>query len=302
MIHRGYYSLRAADLLAGTDIFTPPSIYYPDVNLAAERAEAASWLRVTFSLPPETDLNAPGELLNDLRLQRGREFWELGLYDEARLEFESLRNDVADDPADSFRLANYLLDLGLYRPAIFGMRQVLTLAGMESQAATLHAPIYFNHVRYGVYYRDLVEKSAAENEFHPIIIYSVMRQESLFEGFVRSAAGARGLMQVIPATGENIYSRIGWPGNYTANDLYRPLVSVKYGVYYLRTNYDLLGDDIYATLAAYNGGPGNAIEWQTLGQGDPDLILESIRFTETRDYIKSIYETYDVYKKIYATQ
>ena len=298
---QGYYSLRAADLLTGSATFVPPNMYHPDADLTAERAEAASWLRVTFSLPPETDLDSPGELLNDLRLQRGREYWELGLYDEARLEFESLRNDVSDDPADSFRLANYLLDLGLYRPAIFAMRQVLTLAGMENQAEALRAPIYFNHIRYGMYYRELVESAAAEYDFHPILIYSVMRQESLFEGFVRSTAGARGLMQVIPATGDTVYNRIGWPSGYTDADLYRPLVSVRYGTYYLRYNANLLGGDLYATLAAYNGGPGNAFEWQARGQGDPDLQLESIRFSETRDYIKSIYETYDAYKKIYAT-
>lgn len=297
---QGYYSLRAADLLMGIAPFSPPNLYHPAMDLQTERTEAASWLRVTFSLPPETNLDNPGKLLNDLRLQRGREFWELGLYDEARLEFESLRNDVSSDPADSFRLANYLLDLGLYRPAIFAMRQVLSLAGMESQAEALRAPIYFSHVRYGLYYSDLVETAAVENDFHPLFIYSVMRQESLFEGFVRSAAGARGLMQIVPATGATIQSRTGWPIGYTDNDLYRPQVSVKYGAYYLRYSNNLLGGDIYATLAAYNGGPGNAAEWQTLSKGDPDLFLESIRFAETRDYIKGIYETYDAYKKIYG--
>ena len=65
-------------------------------------------------------------------------------------------------------------------------------------------------------------------------------------------------------------------------------------------NYTLLNNDIYATLAAYNGGPGNAAEWQELGKGDPDLMLESVRFAETREYIESIYETYSAYKKIYG--
>jgi soluble lytic murein transglycosylase len=297
---QGYYSLRAADLLMNIPPFASPNLYHPATDFPTERAEAAAWLRVTFSLPPETDLEGPAELLNDLRLQRGREFWELGLYDEARLEFESLRNDLSGDPVASFRLANYLLDLGLYRPAVFAIRQVLSLAGMEGQSEALSAPVYFNHVRYGLYYSDLVEKAAGENAFHPLFLYSVMRQESLFEGFVRSTAGARGLMQVIPATGANIQSRTGWPIGYSDNDLYRPLVSIKYGAYYLNYNYNLLNGDFYATLAAYNGGPGNALEWQSISQGDPDLFLESVRFAETRDYIKGIYETYDAYRKIYS--
>ena len=221
--------------------------------------------------------------------------------DKARLEFESLRADVRENAADTFRLANYMHDLGLYRPAILAMRQVLELAGMEDHAESLHAPAYFNHIRYGTYYSDLVDPIAEANDFHPLFIYSVMRQESLFEGFVLSAAGARGLMQVIPATGANIASLHGYPVAYTENDLYRPIISVKFGTWYLESNREFLDDDLYATLAAYNGGPGNAIEWQKLSDGDPDLLLESVRFAETRNYIKAIYETYTIYKSIYSS-
>jgi len=297
----GYYSERARDLLTGTEPFSLPNAYNPETDSATERAEAASWLRITFNLPAETDLEGLGTLQEDLRLQRGREFWELGLYNEARLEFESLRADVSESPADSFRLANYLLDLGLYRPAIFSARQVLDLAGMEDHAASLHAPVYFSHIRYGTYYSDLVIPTAEEHDFHPLFIYSVMRQESLFEGFIHSVAGARGLMQIIPATGANIARSNSWLIEYSAEDLYRPMVSVKFGVWYLASNRELLDDDLYATLAAYNGGPGNAIEWQALGNGDPDLLLESVRFAETRNYIKAIYEAYNIYKSIYGT-
>jgi soluble lytic murein transglycosylase len=172
---------------------------------------------------------------------------------------------------------------------------------METHAETLHAPAYFNHIRYGTYYSDLVEPAAKEHDFHPIFIYSLMRQESLFEGFVHSAAGARGLMQIIPATGANIASQNNWLIEYTTEDLYRPMVSVRFGTWYLASNRELLDNDLYATLAAYNGGPGNAIEWQRLANGDPDLFLESVRFTETRDYIRAIYETYRIYETIYST-
>lgn len=295
----GYYSQRARDLMMGIEAFASPSIYHPEVDTAKELAEATSWLRITFDLPADTDLENLGSLASDLRLQRGREFWELGLYDEARLEFESLRADVSDNPADSFRLANYLLDLGLYRPAIFAARQALTLAGMEDHVESLRAPAYFSHIRYGRYYSDIVDETAEEYGFHPLFLYSVMRQESLFEGFVRSAAGARGLMQIVPRTGASIANANNWVVEYTEEDLYRPLVSIKFGAWYLNQNRDLLDGDLYATLAAYNGGPGNALEWQALGRGDPDLMLESIRFAETRDYIKSIYETYRIYEEIY---
>jgi soluble lytic murein transglycosylase len=298
----GYYSERAREVLEGAAPFTAPDVYNPETDMDAEREEAISWLRITFELPPETDLTSLGTLQDDLRLQRGREFWELGLYNEARQEFESLRESVSDNAADSFRLANYMLDLGLYRPAIFAARQVLELAGMESHAASLHAPAYFNHIRYGRYYSDIVESVAAADGFHPLFIYSVMRQESLFEKFILSPAEARGLMQIIPATGQNIANTHGYPIEYTENDLYRPLISIKFGTWYLASNRTLMEGDLYATLAAYNGGPGNASEWKTLANGDPDLFLESVRFAETRDYIKAIYETYAIYKSVYGIQ
>ncbi|NOY99876.1 MAG: tetratricopeptide repeat protein [Chloroflexi bacterium] len=297
----GYYSERARDLLMGNAPFTPPALYYPDADLAAERVEAASWIRVTFNLPAETDLSSPGPLLQDTRLQRGREFWELGLYDEARLEFESLRAAVSESPADSFRLANYLLDLGMYRPAVFAIRQVLTLAGLEDHADSLHVPAYFNHVRYGLYYEDIVTPAAQDNGLHPLFLFSVIRQESLFEGFVSSTAGARGLMQIIPSTGASIARNMGWPFYYKPSDLYRPLVSVTLGAHYLSSNRRLLDGDIYAALAAYNAGPGNALIWKDLGGDDPDLLLEVIRFAETRRYIQYIYETYNIYRTLYGT-
>ncbi|MCB0119401.1 MAG: hypothetical protein KDD72_10255, partial [Anaerolineales bacterium] len=62
----------------------------------------------------------------------------------------------------------------------------------------------------------------------------------------------------------------------------------------------LLQGDLYATLAAYNGGPGNAIEWKSLAGDDPDLFLESVRFEETRNYIRNIYEIYLVYRRLYS--
>ncbi len=298
----GYYSVRARDLLTTPEPFAPPPIYNPDVDLEAERAEAAAWVRITFELPPDTDLERLSPtLLEDPRMVRGNELWEIGLYDEARLEFESLRLAVANDPAESFRLANYLLDLGLYRPAIFAIRQVLTLAGKEDHAASLQAPPYFAHVRYGLYYADIVTPIAKEYGLHPLFLFSVIRQESLFEGFVHSTAGARGLMQIIPGTGANVARNIGWPVDFNPDDLYRPLVSVRLGAHYLATNRSSLGNDIYAALAAYNAGPGNAAIWKSLAGDDPDLLLEVIRYKETRDYIRSIYETYAIYRSLYGS-
>jgi soluble lytic murein transglycosylase len=296
----GYYSERARELLVGRAPFTAPSAYDINIDLEAERADAAAWLRVTFGLPADTDLDGLGPLAGDLRIVRGTEFWELGLYEEARLEFENLRESASVSPENSFRLANYMLDLGLYRSAIFAAREVLTLAGLDEHSSSLNAPTYFNHVRYGTYYADLIVSSAQAQGFHPLFLFSVVRQESLFEGFISSTAGARGLMQIIPSTGASIARSAGWPLPFELDDLYRPIVSVRLGADYMASNHRLLGGDTYAALAAYNAGPGNAAAWQELAPNDPDLFLEVVRFQETRDYIRFIYEIYAIYRTLYS--
>jgi soluble lytic murein transglycosylase len=68
----------------------------------------------------------------------------------------------------------------------------------------------------------------------------------------------------------------------------------------MEANRKILNGDLYGALAAYNGGPGNALQWYQLGAGDPDLMLESIRFDETRQYIRNIYEIYVIYRRLYT--
>jgi len=297
----GYYSERARDTLFGQSIFQPPPAYNLTGDLAADRRAAEAWIRIQFNLPSNTDLSSPGALLQDPRLTRGSELWNLGLYDEARLEFEDLRQTVSEDPADSYRLANYLLDLGLYRIAISAIQQVLTLAGMKTYTQMLTAPNYFNHVRYGLYYQDLILAAAQQNGFDPLFLFSVVWQESQFEGSVHSSAGARGLMQIMPETGASIAQNMGWPPDYSADDLYRPLVSLNLGAHFLRTNLNYFDGDLYAALAAYNSGLGNAEIWKDLAGGDPDLFVEIVRYEETRNYIRNIYEIYIVYRSLYGS-
>jgi soluble lytic murein transglycosylase len=107
---------------------------------------------------------------------------------------------------------------------------------------------------------------------------------------------------VIPATGDQIASELAWQPSYDSEDLYRPIVSVRFGSYYLHRTRDMLNGNIYGGLAAYNAGPGSAMIWQELAGGDPDLLLEIIRFEETRNYIRFIYEIYSAYRTMYTPQ
>lgn len=294
----GYYSERSRDILIGRQPFTPPLVYDLGFDPVSERQEAEYWMREIFTIPEGTDFSSLGSLLQEARLVRGTELWALGLYDEARLEIESLWQAVRTNPLDNYRLANYLIELGFYRTAIFAAREVLNLNQMDD-AATMNAPIYFNHVRFGSYYRELVIPIAQAYNFHPLFLFSVVRQESLFAGWVQSSAGARGLMQIIPTTGESIAAQAGWPPNYTAKDLYRPKVSLTFGADYLSDQRDYFDGDLFVALAAYNGGPGNAAIWKELAGNDQDLFVEVIRFEETRRYIQGIYEIFSIYRRIY---
>lgn len=297
----GYYSERARDLLAGRAPFEAPLSMNLLPDMTRLRADADSWVRLTFNLPADTDLTGPGPLATDLRFVRGTELWDLGLYEDARAEFENLRSEVSADAVLTYRLANYMLEIGLYRPAIFAARQVLNLAGLDEHTESMLAPPYFSHVRYGLYYSDLILPDAQKEGINPLFLFSVIRQESLFEGFVQSGAGARGLMQVIPSTGAQIANELGWPPYYEESDLYRPDVSVAFGAHYLKKNLNLFNGDPYAALAAYNGGPGNAAAWRELSGNDPDLFLETVRFEETRNYIRNIYEIYIIYRRLYGS-
>jgi len=298
----GYYSERARDLLMGKTVFEAPSSYNLNFDLVKERSEAESWIRITFNLPANTNLTGLGGLSSDGRLTRGTELWQLGLFDQARDEFEDLRLAVASNPVDSYRLVNYMVDLGLYRMAIASSRQLLKLAGLETYTQMLVAPQFFNHINYGVYFHDLVVPYAHEFNINPLFLFSMIAEESSFEGFVHSSAGARGLMQIMPATGQERAETLGWPMNFTSDDLYRPNISIRLGASYFSKNlYDFNGD-YFAALSAYNAGPGFALSWENLAGSDPDLYLEVVRFTNSDpyDYIWNIYEIYIVYRSIYS--
>lgn len=294
----GYYSERARLLLTEQDPLTASPMYDLGYDLAGERKEAENWLVKTFNLPVETDLTSPGGISADPGYQRALEFHSLGLYGESSREMTTLLDGMKTDPAALFRMLDPLLDLGLYRSAISTSRQILDLAQMDD-AATLKAPVYFNHIRFGAFFREDVLKAAQDENIHPFVLFSTLRQESMFEGFVESSAGARGIMQIMPATGSEIAGNMGWPPNYKDDDLYRPMVSIRMGARYLARQRDYFGGNLMAALAAYNAGPGNTEIWLNLANKDTDLFLEIIRYEETRRYLTQISEFTGIYSRLY---
>jgi soluble lytic murein transglycosylase len=296
----GYYSDRAADLVDDRAMFDAGGVPDFNVDLEAERLQAEAWLRDTFAISgPEPLTELDDKLASDGRMIRGEELLRLGLSDQAEAEFASLQQDYMQDAESTYRLMHKFLDLKLFRQAILASRQILQLAGMDD-AATMTAPIYFNRIRFGPYFSELILPEAADEGFDGLFVLSVVRQESLFDGYATSSAAARGLMQVVPDTGAEIADQLGWPPDYTADDLYRPVVSIKFGVHYLANQRQRFDGSLYAALAAYNGGPGNTLIWRDLAPDDPDLFLEVIRLAEPHRYIRTIYEAFSIYRRLYV--
>jgi soluble lytic murein transglycosylase len=297
----GYYSERAKEILSNSDLLSPFNEVNLQVNLEQERLIAEVWMRNTFSLPQDTNFITLSPFLANETFIKANAYWDLGLYTQARNEYEKLRSLYENDPLNLFRLTNHFLEIGLYRSAIYSSRQILDLANMDD-FASMNAPLWFNHVRFGLYFNEIVENAANEYNFEPLILYSLIRQESFFEGFIVSSAGAKGLMQIMPATGDEIANLLKWPTNYVENDLYRPIINIRMGASYLSRMRTYFDGDMFATLAAYNAGPGNVIRWREKADNDPDLFLEIIPYEETRRYLRNIYTFYRIYESLYPVR
>ena len=149
---------------------------------------------------------------------------------------------------------------------------------------------YFNMVRFGFYYNDLVSPMSGSSGFDAALIYSIIRQESLYDRFAGSTQGALGLMQITPDTAQEIVNSLGWPLDYQSDDLFRPVINLTLGISHFSDLKASFSNEIFPALAAYNAGRNAAVIWRNLSGSDPDLFLEVIRYPETKDYIKSIYE------------
>ncbi|MBI2942676.1 MAG: transglycosylase SLT domain-containing protein [Candidatus Wallbacteria bacterium] len=137
----------------------------------------------------------------------------------------------------------------------------------------------------------------------PYLALAIAREESRFQPDNRSWADARGLMQVIPSTGDWIAPRAGLKG-YSADRLYEPAVNIALGVWYLAyllERYAGYGSPEILAMAAYNGGPGNVSKWlKQFGDRPLDEFVERIPLEETRFYVKKVSASLLAYERLYG--
>ncbi len=143
-------------------------------------------------------------------------------------------------------------------------------------------------LRFPLHHADTIRREAARSGIDPTWVAAEIRAESVFDPNARSAADARGLMQVVPATGAAIARQLGLPGYVDGASLYDPDMNIAIGSAYLRQLLDTYGAP-YIAIAAYNAGPGPARRW--LGQRpdhDADIWIETVSYKETREYVARI--------------
>jgi soluble lytic murein transglycosylase len=136
-------------------------------------------------------------------------------------------------------------------------------------------------------YRELAQQAASENQIDEAWVFGLMRQESRFVNVARSNVGASGLMQIMPATARWIANRLGIK-KFKTKEMQDPAKNIQFGAYYLKHMLSTLDDSPVLATAAYNAGPGRAQRWRDTRPMEAAVYVESIRFAETREYVKKV--------------
>lgn len=292
-----YYSLRAHDLLTGIQPHSVPLTLPTSAQLIQEQVEAEAWLGQWLDLENPENLSILNvEVQDDPAFKRGQALLNVGLRAEALLEFEKVKDNWWDNALALYQLSVYFWDKGMGRLSIVTAARLIFLSPAGDPE---NAPIFIQRLFYPILFDDLIFTEAAQHEVDPALLLSIIRQESLFEQTAESFAGARGLMQVMPATGDYVAERSDFEQAYHPDQLWLPYLSVKFGAWYISQQLGIFEGNQFAALAAYNAGPGHVLEWIKTST-DLDVFVESIPFRESRVYIRNIYVNLAAYRRLYG--
>jgi soluble lytic murein transglycosylase len=149
------------------------------------------------------------------------------------------------------------------------------------------------------YWYDL-KRFSVSNALDPYLVASLIRQESEFNPNAVSRANAVGLMQLLPKVGRGV-AKQEKIRHFNTNQLFTPAINLQLGTKYFRGMVDRFGAFEYA-LAAYNAGVDRVVDWQGMAKyRDVQEFVESIPFTETREYVEAILRNASVYRQLYGT-
>ncbi len=279
-----YYGARAAERL--------PEIKAPIVVAGA--ADAPPFLRNLPGLPAVA--NKPSAATARL-LTRGRLLFQLGLDDLSERELRTGSYRGEDSHLLGLELAAQKANRGEYHRALRYMK----LYAQGYLRLPLDAmPREFWESLFPMPFSEDLRANASRHDLDPYLVAALIRQESEFDPAARSRAGARGLMQIMPATGRLLARKAGLRP-FSSGKLYVPELSLQLGTLHLRDVLDQFENSLEYTLAAYNAGEHRVVEWVTWGNfEEPGTFVETIPFTETREYVQSVLRNMAVYRALYG--
>jgi soluble lytic murein transglycosylase len=285
----------AARQLYGTLLEEAPRSYYG--VLAEQRlAGARDLVRPTGEPSIHLPANPRDALAGDPGFARVDLLRRLGLVDLALVELEDVVRRSAGDSQRLYGLTGAYVEDERYDLALRIMR-----ANFAGLAATGNPgiPRAFWEMLYPFAWRAEVEQAAGRARVDPFLVAAVVREESNYYPRAVSRAGARGLMQLMPATAQPLAVGRGWP--FRGGDLLdEPAANVELGTSFLAGLLREFGDPRLA-LAAYNAGPRRARQWWQARRGDDvEVFVEEIPFDETRFYVKRVMLSWEEYRRLYG--
>lgn len=217
------------------------------------------------------------------KIDRIEALFELGFSKEALSELIYISKSAASID-DLLYIGSKFQELGEYK---YILNLTLKVPYMEK----LH------HLWYPLAYWDIVEDLSGIYSIDPLLVISVIREESRFDPEARSPAGARGLMQVMPQTAYQLDNKLKM-GLSNPHQIYDVKNNLHLGIYYLSNLIKEFGSYTYA-LAAYNAGEEKVRQWIRKGNYKSiDEFIEDIPYTETKSYVKRVLTTFFEYKRI----
>jgi soluble lytic murein transglycosylase len=178
------------------------------------------------------------------------------------------------------------------------MRVLKRTLPFAASAPIKSIPLEYWRILFPEPYWDTIKAESAKNGLDPYLVASLIRQESEFNPSAISKANAYGLMQLLPSVGRQMAKEEGI-GSIEPRQLLDPLLNIRLGTRYLRETMEKFGRVPEYALAAYNAGDNRVTDWQAAGPYHGiDEFVESIPFTETREYVQGILRNQDIYRGI----
>ncbi|MCL2284424.1 MAG: transglycosylase SLT domain-containing protein [Fibromonadales bacterium] len=283
----GYYSWRAKQNLTKFEL----AENIPEIGAEMQEDAAIAWLKAL----QKKEANEKDSLVSVERLEQISVLLRSGFEKEAFALYENALKFHKNRPEFYYRYGMMFMQNGEHALAHKLARNLLDIVPREKISG---APKQVLRFLFPMPHEAKVKNHA---KIDPLLVYSVMRQESIFDAKIQSPAGARGLMQIMPATGEFLAKSEGVEG-YDKDLLYNAYLNIRLGVRYLNDLSAEYNNDYIGILGNYNAGPAAAKRWlASYGSLPWDIRVEDVSYWETRDYVKRVMGNYWTYKEIYGS-